>query len=114
VSGLKPAAESVDAHPETAAVRESVQEAAALYDPASSHYRVARYPYSRFYALYDGDQLLALLFNGVTADVQNPTLSNQRLNPPSTNRPFMLWSVPRVRPFPLPFCRRFWYKQSMA
>jgi hypothetical protein len=39
---------------------ESVQEAAALYDPASSHYRVARYPYSRFYALYDGDQLLAV------------------------------------------------------
>jgi hypothetical protein len=28
---------------------ESVQEAAAPYDPASSHYRVARYPYSRFY-----------------------------------------------------------------
>jgi hypothetical protein len=39
---------------------ESVQEAAAPYDPASSHYRVARYPYSRFYALYDGDQLLAV------------------------------------------------------
>jgi|SRR5882724_3960231 len=33
---------------------ESVQEAAAPYDPSSSHYRVARYPYSRFYALYDG------------------------------------------------------------
>jgi hypothetical protein len=39
---------------------ESVQEAAASYDPASSHYRVARYPYSRFYALYDGDELLAV------------------------------------------------------
>jgi hypothetical protein len=39
---------------------ESVQEAAAPYDPASSHYRVARYPYSRFYALYDGDELLAV------------------------------------------------------
>ena len=39
---------------------ESVQEAAAPSDPASSHYRVARYPYSRFYALYDGDQLLAV------------------------------------------------------
>ena len=39
---------------------ESVQEAAAPYDPASSHYRVARYPDSRFYALYDGDQLLAV------------------------------------------------------
>ena len=37
-----------------------VQEAAAPYDPASSHYRVARYPDSRFYALYDGDQLLAV------------------------------------------------------
>ena len=35
---------------------ESAQEAAAPYAPASSHYRVARYPYSRFYALYDGDQ----------------------------------------------------------
>ena len=34
---------------------ESVQEATAPYDPASSHYRVARYPYSRFYALYDGE-----------------------------------------------------------
>ena len=39
---------------------ESVQEAAAPYDPASSHYRVARYPYSRFYALYDGEELLAV------------------------------------------------------
>jgi hypothetical protein len=39
---------------------ESVQEAAAPYDPTSSHYRVARYPYSRFYALYDGDELLAV------------------------------------------------------
>ena len=39
---------------------ESVQEAAAPYDPASSHYRVTRYPYSRFYALYDGDELLAV------------------------------------------------------
>ena len=39
---------------------ESVQEAAASYDPACSHYRVARYPYSRFYALYDGDELLAV------------------------------------------------------
>jgi hypothetical protein len=39
---------------------ESVEEAAASYDPASSHYRVARYPYSRFYALYDGDELLAV------------------------------------------------------
>ena len=39
---------------------ESVREAAASYDPASSHYRVARYPYSRFYALYDGDELLAV------------------------------------------------------
>ena len=39
---------------------ESVQEAAAPYDPASSHYRVVRYPYSRFYALYDGDELLAV------------------------------------------------------
>ena len=39
---------------------ESVQEAAAPYDSASSHYRVARYPYSRFYALYDGDELLAV------------------------------------------------------
>ena len=39
---------------------ESVQEAAVSYDPASSHYRVARYPDSRFYALYDGDELLAV------------------------------------------------------
>jgi hypothetical protein len=39
---------------------ERVQEAAAPYAPASSHYRVARYPYSRFYALYDGDELLAV------------------------------------------------------
>jgi hypothetical protein len=39
---------------------ERVQEAAAPYDPASSHYRVARYPYSRFYALYDGEELLAV------------------------------------------------------
>jgi hypothetical protein len=39
---------------------ESVQEAAAPYDPASSHYRVARYPDSRFYALYDGEELLAV------------------------------------------------------
>src|SRR4029453_15663721 len=39
---------------------ESVQEAAAPYDPAASHYRVARYPASRFYALYDGDELLAV------------------------------------------------------
>ena len=39
---------------------ESVQEAATPYDPASSHYRVARYPYSRFYALYDGEELLAV------------------------------------------------------
>jgi hypothetical protein len=39
---------------------EGVQETAAPYDPASSRYRVARYPYSRFYALYDGDQLLAV------------------------------------------------------
>ncbi len=39
---------------------ESVQEAAAPYDPASSHYRVARYPYSRFYALYDREELLAV------------------------------------------------------
>ena len=39
---------------------EKVQEAAAPYDPASSHYHVARYPYSRFYALYDGDDLLAV------------------------------------------------------
>jgi hypothetical protein len=31
---------------------ESVQEAAVPSDPVSSHYRVARYPYSRFYALY--------------------------------------------------------------
>ena len=40
--------------------RTFVREAAAPYDPASSHYRVARYPYSRFYALYDGDELLAV------------------------------------------------------
>jgi hypothetical protein len=39
---------------------ESVQEAAAPYAPASSHYRVAHYPHSRFYALYDGDELLAV------------------------------------------------------
>jgi hypothetical protein len=39
---------------------ESVQEAVAPYDPAASHYRVARYPASRFYALYDGDELLAV------------------------------------------------------
>ena len=39
---------------------ESVQEAAVSYDLATSHYRVARYPYSRFYALYDGDELLAV------------------------------------------------------
>ena len=39
---------------------ESVQEAPAPYDPASSRYRVARYPDSRFYALYDGDELLAV------------------------------------------------------
>ena len=39
---------------------ESIQEAAVPYDPASSHYRVARYPYSRFYALYDGEELLAV------------------------------------------------------
>jgi hypothetical protein len=39
---------------------ESNQEAAAPYDPASSRYRIARYPDSRFYALYDGDQLLAV------------------------------------------------------
>src|SRR5882724_724590 len=39
---------------------ERVQEAAAPYDPSSSHYRVARYPSSRFYALYDGEQLLAV------------------------------------------------------
>src|SRR5215510_7120756 len=38
----------------------SVQEVAAPYDPTSSHYRVARYPYSRFYALYDGEELLAV------------------------------------------------------
>jgi hypothetical protein len=28
--------------------------------PASSAYRVARYPFSRFYAVYDGDELLAV------------------------------------------------------
>ena len=39
---------------------ESAQEVVTPYDPASSHYRVARYPYSRFYALYDGDELLAV------------------------------------------------------
>jgi hypothetical protein len=39
---------------------ESVQEAAVPYDPVTSHYRVARYPDSRFYALYDGDELLAV------------------------------------------------------
>jgi len=39
---------------------DSVQEAAAPYDPTSSHYRVVRYPYSRFYALYDGEELLAV------------------------------------------------------
>ena len=39
---------------------QSVQEAAAPSAPASSHYRVARYPSSRFYALYDGDDLLAV------------------------------------------------------
>jgi hypothetical protein len=39
---------------------ESVHEAAVSYAPASSHYRVARYPYSRFYALYDGEELLAV------------------------------------------------------
>jgi hypothetical protein len=39
---------------------ESVREAAAPYAPASSRYCVARYPYSRFYALYDGDALLAV------------------------------------------------------
>jgi hypothetical protein len=39
---------------------ESVREAAASYEAASSHYRVARYPYSRFYALYDGEELLAV------------------------------------------------------
>ena len=39
---------------------EKVQEAAASYDPATSHYRVERYPSSRFYALYEGDQLLAV------------------------------------------------------
>jgi hypothetical protein len=44
----------------TLPLSESVQEAAAPYDPASSHYRVARYPYSRFYALYDGEELLAV------------------------------------------------------
>ena len=47
---------------------ESVQEAAAPSDPASSHYRVARYPYSRFYALYDGDELLAVtVYNRLSA-----------------------------------------------
>jgi len=47
---------------------ESVQEAAAPYDSASSHYRVARYPYSRFYALYDGDELLAVtVYNRLSA-----------------------------------------------
>jgi len=44
----------------TLPLSKSVQEAAAPYDPASSHYRVARYPYSRFYALYDGEELLAV------------------------------------------------------
>ena len=44
----------------TLPLSESVQEAAAPYDPASSHYRVARYPSSRFYALYDGEELLAV------------------------------------------------------
>jgi hypothetical protein len=39
---------------------ESVQEAAVPYVPATSHYRVARYPDSRFYALYDGEELLAV------------------------------------------------------
>jgi hypothetical protein len=39
---------------------ESAREAAASYEAASSHYRVARYPYSRFYALYDGEELLAV------------------------------------------------------
>jgi hypothetical protein len=44
----------------TLPLSESVQEAAAPYDPASSHYRVARYPDSRFSALYDGEELLAV------------------------------------------------------
>jgi hypothetical protein len=39
---------------------ESVEEATAPYAPASSHYRVVRYPFSRFYALYDGEELLAV------------------------------------------------------
>jgi len=39
---------------------EEVREAAAPYDPASSRYRVERYPFSRYFALYDGEQLLAV------------------------------------------------------
>src|SRR5690349_1466338 len=39
---------------------DAVQEAAASYDPASSRYRVEHYPNSRYFALYDGEQLLAV------------------------------------------------------
>ena len=39
---------------------ESVREAVVPYDPTTSYSRVARYPDSRFYALYDGNELLAV------------------------------------------------------
>src|SRR6516165_2401318 len=56
---------------------EEVQEAAASSDPASSRYRVARYPNSRFYALYDGDQLLAVTVYRKGAEAVRERLQEQ-------------------------------------
>src|SRR5215471_142454 len=56
---------------------ESVQEAAVPYDPASSHYRVAHYPYSRFYALYDGEELLAVTVYKKGAEAVRDRLQEQ-------------------------------------
>ncbi len=39
---------------------EEVQEATTSYDPASSRYHVERYLSSRYFVLYDGEQLLAV------------------------------------------------------
>jgi hypothetical protein len=56
---------------------ESVREAAASSEAASSHYRVARYPYSRFYALYDGEELLAVTVYKTGADTVRDRLQAQ-------------------------------------
>ena len=56
---------------------ESVQEAAAPYAPGAARFHVERYGDTRYYALYEGDQLLAVTVYKKGAEVVRDRLQAQ-------------------------------------